>query len=430
MWLVYSCLQPLMHVALPLAFALFFLRSFKEPSYRQGLASRLGFGPVGRKNSIWIYAASLGETRAASPIVQRLLEEGHTILLTHNSAAGFREGLRLFGAESRVTVRYVPLDLFWAVGIFLRRTRPRAGIVMEIEIWPAMLMEASRAGVPMFLANGNLLEESISRRGMLRRFLFSLYRLFTAIFTRGEEYRQRYIRLGVEPERVHVVGELRYDLRLPEDQLRCGERLRSEWAGTQPVLMIASSVRDEEAGLLELVNQLTARIPDLKTVWVPRSPQRFEAVAAMIESTGLKVLCRTKLGELTRSRIPESTQVLVGDSIGEMFVYYAMSDLVFVGGSLGQDGGHNIVEPMAVGRAVVMGPSIYGVAFAAGEASKVGAFQSLPDLPALIAACYELLLDPIRLSRMGQAAARFAATQTGSAKRTLDHLFHYLEDRP
>jgi len=430
MWLAYVCSQPLMHLLLPLALLLFAVRSLKEPAYRKGMLSRLGFGPTGPKGSIWIYAASLGETRAASPLIHRLLEEGHTILLTHNSAAGLREGQRLFGSDSRVTIRYVPLDLFWAVGIFLWRARPLAGIVLEIEIWPAMLMEASRAKVPMFLANGNLLEESVARMGGVRRPLLSLYQLFTAIFTRSNKYRDRYVRIGVESPRIHVVGELRYDLRLPKPQLEWGLRLRSAWAGARPVFMIASSVRDEEPALRELVTQLVSQISDLRVVWVPRSPQRFDAVAASLISSGLKVARRTTLGPEMRGELSQHVQILLGDSLGEMFAYYAMADLVFVGASLCHDGGHNIVEPMAIGRPVVMGPSIYGVAFAAEAAAEVGAFQSLPDVPALISESFKLLTCPEQMSEMGSAAARFASTQTGSVQRTIDLLNRFLETHP
>ncbi len=430
----YWLTQPLVHLLIPWVLLLFAIRAIKEPSYLKFLASRFGFGPTGPKNSIWVYAASLGETRAASPLVDRLLDAGHTILLTHMSSAGLKEGQRLFGSNPRVTIRYVPLDLFWAMRLFLRRARPLLGIVLEIEIWPAMLMEAVRCGVPMVMANGNLLDESLARKRGARRAMFSLYQLFTRIFTRTEAYRQRYIGIGVPTSRIKIVGELRYDLRIPKQQLELGTDIRAKWAKDKPVLMIASSVKDEEPQLLDLVVQLVERVANLRIVWVPRSPQRFEGVATALESLGLAVSCRSQLGSLNNDpsagafakTIPESTQVFVGDSIGEMFVYYSMADLVFVGASLVDHGGHNIVEPMAVRKPVVMGPSTFGVAFAAEAAGQLGAFQSLPDVAALADFITALFKHPERLEQMSRAASEFSATQTGAADRTYEGLVELL----
>jgi 3-deoxy-D-manno-octulosonic-acid transferase len=429
--LVYLASQVAAHLLLPAVLARFLMKSRREPAYRHRLAERLGLGPVGAPGAVWVYAASLGETRAASPLVERLRGAGHAVLLTHATPAGLAEGERLFPGDPGIVHRYVPLDLFWAVRLFLARARPRLGVVCEIEIWPAMLCEAARAGVPMVMANGNLLERSIGGaqpRG-LRRHVMALYRLFAHIFTRTEAYAARYRRIGVVPGRISVVGEMKYDQRIDPRHPAAGEGLRRRWQGEAPVLVIASSVADEEETLVQMLRPLLrpgAGGAAVRVVWVPRSPQRFDAVAARAAAEGWRVLRRSALGPDAAGTVPEGTQVIIGDSLGEMNLYCAMADLVFVGASLNGDGGHNIMEPMALGKPVVMGPSIYGIAFAAEPAAEAGAFESLPDAAALGARIAELVADRAALSAMSAAAARFAAGQKGAADRTLAGLAPWL----
>jgi len=415
--LLYPISQAIAHLAVPVLALLLLLRSIREPDHLRRLADRLGLGPVGPKGAVWIYAASLGETRAASPLIRRIIADGQTVLLTHQSPAGLAEGLRLFPNEVLITHRYIPLDLFWALRLFLRRAQPRMGLVLEIEIWPAMMIEATRAGVPMVMANGNLLERSIAGMRWPRRHLLALYRLFARVFTRNEAYRDRYLAVGVQADRIDVVGEMKYDQWIEPHHLEQGKRLRLAWKGAERVLLIASSVRDEEAPLLAMVRKLMAADPGLRVIWAPRSPQRFDAVAQALTSLGIAVIRRSDLGP-TVSGQPGDARVLVGDSTGEMNIWYAMADLVFVGASLVDHGGHNIMEPMALGCPVVMGPSTYGVAFAVEPASAVGAMDSLPDAEKLEERIAYLLANGSVRAAMASAAQRFADTQSGAASRT------------
>ncbi len=416
-WLSYLLVQILMHLGLPLILLLLVKRGIKERGHWRGLAERFGLGPVGPKGAVWIYAASLGETRAASPLIRRLRTDGHPVLLTHLSPAGLEEGHRLFPNDPGITHRYMPIDLFWAVGLFLARARPVVGVVMEIEIWPAMMFGARRRGVPMVMANGNLLEKSMTKKGWLRRHLLTLYREFTHIFTRTEAYRQRYLSLGVAPERISVVGELKYDQWIDPAHRAMAETLRRNWSVAR-VVMIASSVQDEEPILLPMVQALLADDPGLGVLWVPRSPQRFAAVAQSLADRGLPLVRRSDLGARMAAPIAPDIRVIVGDSIGEMNAYYPVADLVFVGASLVDHGGHNIMEPMAFGKPVLMGPSIYGIAFAAEPAARMGAFESLPTAEALRLRLLGLLQDREQRQRMGQAAGAFSAGQSGAADRT------------
>jgi 3-deoxy-D-manno-octulosonic-acid transferase len=409
--------QIIAHMLIPLIILLLIFRSRKEPAHLKNLKHRIGFGPVGQKGAIWVYAASLGETRAVSPLIYRLRSEGFKVLLTHQSPAGLAEGARIFGLDNGVTQCYVPLDFFWAVRIFLQRSKPLALVVMEIEIWPAMLIETARKGVLVTMANGNLLDRSTDKKDYLRRRLNNLYQIFNHIFTRTDEYRSRYLSIGVKPENVSVVGELKFDQLIDPAQLHLSKKLHSKLIGAQRILMIASSVRAEERLLLPMVVRLISADPGLRVVWVPRSPQRFRAVEDALTAKGVTVQKRSSMGSLIDGT-PTNAQVLLGDSIGEMNVYYPLADLVFVGASLVDHGGHNVVEPMALGKPIVMGPSIYGVAFAASPAAIDGALEILPDAKALETRITALMLNSGSLAQMSAAATNFINNKAGAADKT------------
>jgi len=415
--LLYVVEQVVAHAMLPLVCVLLVLRARKEPAHLRHLSHRIGCGPTGPRGAVWIYAASLGETRAASPLIRRLRAEGFTILLTHQSPAGLAEGARLFATDDGVTQCYVPLDLFWAVRLFLRRARPVALVVMEIELWPAMLFETVRKGIPAVMANGNLLERSIGNGRGVHHQIHKLYHLFSHIFTRTEAYRDRYVRIGVDPSRVTVVGDMKFDQWIDPVHLGLAQKLRTGMVGAGRVLMIASSVEAEERFLVPMVARLLAADTGLRVLWAPRSPQRFQAVKDALAALGIPVALRSALGPDMEGVMPEA-QVLVGDSTGEMNAYYPVADLVFVGASLVDHGGHNIIEPMALGRPVVMGPSTYGIDFMAEPARRAGAFESLPDVTALETRIASLFADPPALANMAAAAAAFSAGKTGAAQQT------------
>ena len=428
--------QGLANLALPLLLLGLVWRARKEPAHLHHLGHRFGLGPVGPRGAVWVYAASLGETRAVSPLVRRLVAAGHAVVLAHQSPAGLQEGARLFGGDPRVTRRYVPADLDWALRLCLMRAGPAMLLVAEIEIWPAMLRAFHKAGAPCIMVNGNLLAESTrplpGLAGVLRRWRLCHYRLFEHVFTRTEAYRARYLDLGVPPTRISVVGELKHDQWIDPAQTAAGQRLRGQWPTDAPVLMIASSVRDEEAALLGLIRGLMARpgLEGLRVIWAPRSPQRFDAVALALRQAGLETVRRSAFGPIDGAALTPTSRVLLADSLGEMNIWYPMADLVFVGASLNGDGGHNIMEPMALGRPVVMGPSIYGIAFDAEPAAEAGAFESLPDAAALESRIASLLQDPDSLSRMSAAAAAFSSRRRGAADRTLDGLQRWLPALP
>ncbi|KPQ06139.1 MAG: 3-deoxy-D-manno-octulosonic-acid transferase [Rhodobacteraceae bacterium HLUCCA12] len=418
---LYVLVQGVLHLVLPLAPLLVLPRARREPDFLRHLSHRIGLGPTGAGGAVWVYAASLGEMRAASPLIARLRAAGHPVLLTSQTPAGLNAGRTLFKGDAGVTHRYVPLDLFWAMRLFLRRARPALLIVLEVEIWPAMLIESAQAGVPMVMANGNLVQRTPGKPyRWSKRQLLTLYGLFDAIFTRTPEFAERYRAIGVDPGRIHVVGELKYDQGIDPADPALGRGLRARWAGRETrVLMLASTVQDEEGALLAMTTRLLAADPGLRVLWVPRSPQRFDAVARALAARGLAVLRRSVLGPGMDGPIPAETRVILGDSLGEMNRYYAMADLVFVGASLNALGGHNIMEPMALGKPVVMGPSTWGITFDAEPAGAAGAFESLPDPTALEARIAALMTDADALADMARNAQAFADARKGASARTM-----------
>ena len=395
-------------------FALFIAawRSLKEPSHLKRLADRFGFGPVGPKGAVWVYAASLGEMNAASPLVQVFLDNGHDILLTHLSPAGLEAGQKLFGDYPQVTHRYIPFDFFIMVKLFLRRARPACGIILEIEIWPAMLIEANKLGVPMYLANGNLLDKAMLRLNTWKRSVLHMYRLFDHIFTRDEDYLDRYEATGILRKDVTIAGELKLDRTANPLSIATGRAWRGAWAGKEFTFMISQSVKAEEDALMQCCIELSERLPSIRIIWVPRSPQRFSAISQKAKKAGLLAMKRSDYN----TSIPHEIQIFVGDSMGEMDIYLGMADIVFVGASFNDEGGHNIIEPLSAGCPVVMGPSTYGIDFIAKDAASAGIFHSFSTPEKMTNFVVENARSPQKLGQMQSDSATFCKTNIGTAE--------------
>ena len=389
-------------------------RNFKEPSHLKRLADRFGLGPVGPKDAIWFYAASLGEMNAARPLVQVFLDNGHDILLTHLSPAGLEAGQRFFGEHPKVTHRYIPLDFFLLIQLFLHRSRPSRGIVLELEIWPAMLMEADRLGVPMYLANGNLPAEALPRLNKWGRHRLYLFRLFNHILTRTEKYADHYKATGVRGEDITVTGDLKLDTKCDVTLIKKGQSLRNTWASKNFTLVLASSVKAEEDILIKCCAQLLKQAPKIKIVWVPRSPQRFEAVNQKVIKAGISSMKRSELVD----DIKPETQIFIGDTLGEMDLYLGLADIVFVGASFVDEGGHNIIEPLTAGCPVIMGYSTHAIDFIAGEAAEVGVFHKFKSPQKMVEFILELSQKPSKLKKMQSDSTTFCKINIGASEHS------------
>jgi 3-deoxy-D-manno-octulosonic-acid transferase len=402
----------LLYLASPFVLALFAWRARHQPGGLRHVAERFGYyAATPQAPLIWLHAVSVGETRAAEPLV-RSLQTTHPqcrILLTHMTPTGREAGETLFGG--RVERCYLPFDFPGAVARFLDHFRPRAGIVMETEIWPNLIRAGRARSIPLYLVNARLSGESYAgyRRfaGLVRESLAG----FAAVAAQSEDDARRLTALGAGDAR--VTGNLKFDVTLPPDQLELGRALRRGFGEGRPVLLAASTREGEETLLLDALEGLA--VPGLLTVIVPRHPQRFDEVARLLDARGIRYQRRG-----TRAAAAAETRIMLGDSMGEMFAYYAACDVAFIGGSLVPLGGQNLIEACAVGKPVLIGPSTYNFAEAAEYAIEAGAAVQVPDPAALAREAQRLLLDHDAARRMSQAALAFADAHRGATARVLD----------
>jgi 3-deoxy-D-manno-octulosonic-acid transferase len=403
----------LLTLATPLALARLAWRARRQPAYLQHVGERFGFYPGAAPSPppIWLHAVSVGETRAAEPLIPALRAAfpQHPILLTHTTPTGRATSQELFG--DGVARCYLPYDLPFAVHGFLRHYRPRAGLLMETELWPNLVLESRRAGVPVLLVNARMSERSAHGYAKVGGLARTVLQALAGVGAQTEADAQRLHALGAAA--VTVTGNLKFDRAAGAGDLAGGEALRGLF-GARPVLLAASTREGEEALLLDLVRGFPAEV---LTVIVPRHPQRFEEVGRLIEKAGLACQRRS-----ANQRIEAGTQVVLGDSMGEMFAYYAACDVAFIGGSLLPLGGQNLLEACAVGRPVLIGPHTFNFALATEAAIAAGAAQRVADGGGLQSAVLELLGDPSRRARMAEAGRAFVQQHRGATRRTVELL--------
>ncbi|MBI4989423.1 MAG: lipid IV(A) 3-deoxy-D-manno-octulosonic acid transferase [Rhodocyclales bacterium] len=396
------------------------LRSRRQPEYLAHLGERFGrYGFTGGQPLIWLHAVSVGETRAALPLVAALKERypGHRILLTHMTPTGRKTSEELLGDD--VLRAYLPYDYPFAVRRFLRHFRPAVGVIMETEIWPNLVAACRERGVPLLLANARLSEKSARRYARFPNLTRGALQGLAAVAAQTEEDAARLLALGAQ--KADVLGNVKFDTLPPPEQLALGETLRRT-IGARPVLLAASTREGEEALLFEAL----AKHPpgDALLVVVPRHPQRFEEVAALAGKAGFAVLRRSEIA--AGAGLPAPAEILLGDSMGEMFAYYAACDVAFIGGSLLDYGSQNLIEACAVGKPVLIGRSTYNFSLAAEQALECGAARQIGTAGELLEAADALLRDDAARKRMGETGREFAARHRGATERTLEMVGRYL----
>jgi 3-deoxy-D-manno-octulosonic-acid transferase len=406
-------------LALPLVLGRLWVRGRKEPGYRQHWAERLGFYKQSEQvPTIWLHAVSVGETRAAEPLIDALLrEDAHTrILLTHMTPTGRATGAQLFGKHGvRIVQSYLPYDTAWMVGRFIRAFRPQMCILMETEVWPNLVHVCKQMQVPVALVNARLSERSLRRGKKFGALMMGAARAIPLVAAQTEADAARIRELGA-PD-VNVTGSIKFDVAVPQEMLALGASLRALF-GARDVLLCASTREGEEGPILDAYAALPASSRPLLLI-VPRHPQRFDEVAAMIEAKGLTVARRSSLTEAT------DCDVVLGDSMGEMFAYYAACDVAFVGGSLAPLGGQNLIEPAAVGKPVLIGAHTFNFALVTDEAVAAGAARRIADAQDLMGQACTLLADAAARQQMGEKAAAFASHHRGATARTMQLLRRY-----
>jgi 3-deoxy-D-manno-octulosonic-acid transferase len=413
------------HLLLPLALMRLWWRGRKEPGYRAHLAERFGsYGDIAldaSKKVIWLHAVSVGETRAAEPLIDKLLAAypRHVILLTHMTPTGRATGQALFARHApRVLQCYLPYDIGWMIRRFIRRFSPQLCILMETEVWPNAIAQCGKQGVPVVLANARLSERSFRKAQRMSGLMTEAAQGITCIAAQTEADASRLKQLGAR--NVHVIGSIKFDVTPPPELLIQGIALRGQ-IGTRPVLLCASTREGEEALILDALekNDLNGAL----VILVPRHPQRFDDVARMIATRGI-MLCRRS--ELGTEWIGPEVRILLGDSMGEMFVYYSACDVAFIGGSLLPLGGQNLIEACAVGKPALIGPHTFNFAAVSADAIDAGAAIRVADAAAMLREAERLLQSDVERIVMGAKAKAFAEQHRGAAARTMHLLERFL----
>ncbi|HNA82872.1 MAG TPA: lipid IV(A) 3-deoxy-D-manno-octulosonic acid transferase [Thiobacillaceae bacterium] len=398
-------------VVLPFAFLYLLWRARRQPEYLAHWPERLGFGPAaGPRPRVLVHAVSLGETRAAEPLVEALLARhpDWEVLLTHATPTGRAAGRERFAG--RVARAYLPYDFPPLVALFLARSQPALVIVMETEIWPGLFQGCAARGIPVFLVNARLSDRSWRGYRRIAKLAGPALASLAGLAAQTRDDAARLADLG--GQNIQVMGNLKFDMAPPAGWEATGAALRARFEG-RFALLAASTREGEEAVLLDLLAK--PGLEDLLLVLVPRHPQRFEEVARLIQGRGLAWGRRSAL-----DGIPAGARVVLGDSMGEMAAYYAAADLAYIGGSLLPFGGQNLIEAAALGCPALVGPHTWNFAEAAEQAVEAGAARRVNDLVELAAVVAALREDSGTLAAMAEAGRRFTEANRGATERVLE----------
>ena len=426
----------LMHLAIPAILVRLWWRGRIESGYRQFIGERFGGadegGSGGGKGTprIWIHAVSVGEVRAAVPLIAglRVAHPESRVVLTCMTPSGRRTARDLL--TSNVSVCYLPYDLPWALGRFITRWRPMMLVVMETELWPNLLAACQTRKVQAFLANARLSEKSRSgyaKVAPIRALAADAFGKFNAVMAQSTADAERLRSLGAH--NVVVTGNVKFDLVIEPSMLTLGAAWRAPIAAVQrPILLLASTREHEEMALVDafrrmyLDNSAQEAAVSMRPllVVVPRHPSRFDDVDARIRSTGLRMARRSSLAAASAGEGPPAdVDVWLGDSMGEMQAYYAMCDIAIIGGSFQPLGGQNLIEAAALGKPIIMGPSTFNFAEAVRLARAADAMISVTDAEGAMKESMALLGDHARLRCIGANAGAFAEGHRGATEKTL-----------
>lgn len=403
---------------LPYIFFHLLWRARKQPEYLRHIAERFGFYPSkGNKPAIWLHTVSVGETRAAASLVQRLRESypDHQLLLTHTTPTGRSASEQLYG--DNVLRVYLPYDYPFAVRRFLSHFRPCIGILLETEIWFNLVHACHKNKIPLLLLNARLSEKSARGYARVARLTRDSLRELATIAAQTNDDAARLTALGAR--NVSIMENLKFDIEPPPAMLELGRQLRSQFGEGRKIFLAASTRAGEEALLLDVLAQIN--IPQLLTVIVPRHPQRFDEVATLLTQHGIRFQRRG-----ANQPVAPDARVVLGDSMGEMFAYYAACDLAFIGGSLLPFGGQNLIEACAVGKPVIIGPHTYNFAQASQLAVSGGAALRVQDAMELAQAMQNLFSHPDRMAEIGNAGLRFVNANRGATDQALFHINRFV----
>lgn len=410
----------LLYLLTPLLVARLLWRSRQIRGYRQGMGERFGLVPRPAEGvAVWVHGVSVGESLAALPMIRRLVEihGARRVWVTTTTPTGSDRIRAALG--DRVIHTYLPYDLPGSVRRFLDRARPQQVVIMETELWPHLFRQLRQRGIPLTIANARLSPRSFAGYSRVAGFTRSVLGDVNLVAAQSELDAQRFAQLGAP--RVENLGNLKFDIEPPQAQVVSGQSMR-RWLGQdRPVWIAASTHEGEEAAALDAHRELRRQWPAALLILVPRDPRRFDDVASMIERAGFEFRRRKDWSE-TAPGPPPSAAVLLGDSLGEMWMYLAAADIAFVGGSLVPVGGHNVLEPATLGLPVLFGPHMHNFLAPRELLLEAGAAQELRRPAELANAVADAFGDPTRRQTMGLAGQRAVMGNRGALERLLQHL--------
>jgi 3-deoxy-D-manno-octulosonic-acid transferase len=405
------------YLTAPIISAVLLWRGIRDRSYWHNFSERFGLGPRLAPHGVWLHAVSVGEVQACAPLVVALNRRHPQLPLTVTTftPTGAARARALVGHIA--TVRYVPYDLPGAVRRFLRRVEPQLAVIFETELWPNLYRECGRRRVPLVLASARLSQRSLGRYRRLGALFTDAVSTAAIVAAQAEGDAERFRALGAAPASTHVTGNLKFDFELPEGLAERGRRLRAAYASGRAMWVAGSTHEGEEAAVLAAQRQVRAAHTDALVAIAPRHPARFAAVAEQLGKAGVAFVRRSD-GEGARGAA--AAEVLLLDSLGELLEFYAAADVAFVGGSLVAVGGHNLLEPAALGLPVLTGPNNFNGPEVAQLLISRGAAQVVHNPQELGAAVSSLLADHAERERIGALGRDSVAASRGALARLLE----------
>jgi 3-deoxy-D-manno-octulosonic-acid transferase len=389
------------------------VRGIGNRAYFDRLGQRFGFGFPEIERCIWVHAVSFGEVQAAAPLVRALAQRypDHPLLVTTVTPTGAARVNALFGDS--VHHAFIPFEFPHAVDAFFRRTHPVAALVMETEIWPNLYRGCGVRKVPLILVSARISPKSVPAYRKLLPLIRETLSHGIIIASQSEADAERFLALGANPDRTHVMGNIKFDIDADGNTTANGRAERAALFGDRPVWMAASTHEGEETIVLDVHEALRARHDDLLLILVPRHPERFAAVRELAEQRGHSVVARTD------DRPAGEAAVFLCDTMGEVPLFYAASDVAFVAGSLVPIGGHNLLEPASLGVPFVTGPHNFNAQDIADLFLERGACRRVDDADGLVETVSELLSNPDEAARLGRAGQKVLEDNRGALERLL-----------
>lgn len=400
----------------PIVLLYFAIRGLRDRAYLSRWHERFGFISVSdQRGGIWIHAASVGEFNAASPLIRALLKSYPDIPLTVTTLTptGSERVKRELG--DKVAHSYVPIDLPGAVSRFLKRLQPRLIIVMETEIWPNLYLQSHHLNIPLLMANARLSKRSVNGFRRMPLFIREVLQTVAWVGAQSADDADRLASCGANPERIDMTGNLKFDLSVPASLEERASALRLHWGRERPVLVAGSTHEADENVVIPAFVELLETVPDALLVLVPRYPERFTRTTQLARAAGLQTELRSKGESCSRQ-----AQCFVIDTIGELMSYYACADVAYVGGSMGEQGGHNALEPAALGKPVLMGPNMENAQEIASQLLHCNAAKRVTNQQEFRQSAEKILTDGVLRDRMGQAGRKLLEKNRGALDLTLE----------